>query len=185
MEFAIPLAALGGLFLVSKQKKQPAETFDTREALPNTNLPDVNYPDMFKVNSVELDRTAEITHNNRYDGGEAFTDKYFNPTAKGSVNQMPAMSSGSNPSGQTFTSLAGQQVDGEYFRHNNMVPFFGSKIHSTFEETPNKSEAIMDNYLGGGSQTISKKEQSPYLDPMKMSTGLMVPPTRVTFTNLA
>ena len=165
MEFAIPLAALGGLFLVSKQKKQTSETFDTREALPNTNLPDVNYPDMFKVNSVELDRTAEITHNNRYDGGEAFTDKYFNPTSKGSVNQMPAMSSAAASSGQTFTSLTGQQVDGEYFRHNNMVPFFGSKIHSTFEETPNKSEAIMDNYLGGGSQVISKKEQSPLFRP--------------------
>jgi hypothetical protein len=119
MEFMIPLAALGGLFLVSRQKKDSAETFDTRafdklEYLPNTNLPDVNYPDMFKVDNYELERTSEISHNNRYDGGEAYTDKYFNPTSNGSVGQTPAMSASSTPSGITFPS-----------------PFYITELHST------------------------------------------------------
>ncbi len=41
MELAIPLVALGSLYIVSNQTKKPkpAEGF-----LPNTNIPDKNYP---------------------------------------------------------------------------------------------------------------------------------------------
>ncbi len=168
MEIGIPLVALAGLFLVSKQKNV-SENFDNQQQLPNTNIPDKNYPDMFRIDSVELDHTAELTHNNRYDGGEVYTDKYFNPTAKGSLFQMPAKAANnmqcSAGADKTYTSLTGQPVDCEYFRHNNMVPFFGGKFHANFNDSPNKSELIMDNYLGGGSQTLSKKEVSPLFKP--------------------
>ena len=47
MEVAIPVVALGALYVISNKKKK--ENFQEREAkkeqeLPNTNVPPVNYP---------------------------------------------------------------------------------------------------------------------------------------------
>ncbi len=60
--------------------------------------------------------------------------------------------------------MTGNTVDGEYFRHNNMVPFFGRKV-TTRDFKANQNEGLMDNYLGKGSQHIDKKEQSPLFAP--------------------
>ena len=45
MELVIPLIALGGLFIVSNQSKK-SESFKNKESgyLPNTDVPDHNYP---------------------------------------------------------------------------------------------------------------------------------------------
>ena len=72
MEVAIPLIAVGGLYIASKQKK---ENFTTK--LPNVDLKDKNYPSEFKV--VEDDLSAKLSIDNKYDGQQAYTDKYFNP----------------------------------------------------------------------------------------------------------
>jgi hypothetical protein len=171
MEIGIPLVALAGLYLVSKSDKK--ETFENRkeeQLLPNTNIPDMNYPDSVQMSASELDLTNSLSHNNKYDGG-AYTDKYFNQNAPNSLfnssSSSPASNSGcpSNLMGQSFTSLAGQEVGCDYFRHNNMVPFFGSKFHSNYQDTGGATDLIMDNYLGTGTQTISKKEQSPLFKP--------------------
>ena len=49
-----------------------------------------------------------------------------------------------------------ESVDSNYFQHNNMVPFFGSKSHSN--NNSNSNEATLDNYTGAGSQYNTKKE---------------------------
>ena len=50
--------------------------------------------------------------------------------------------------------------------HNNMVPYFGGKIRTGINEY-NKTESIMDNYNGSGSQYISKREQAPLFEKEK------------------
>ena len=43
------------------------EGFSDYKGLPNTNIPDKNYPDE-KINFSELDNTAALTTLNKYDG---------------------------------------------------------------------------------------------------------------------
>ena len=45
-----------------------------------------------------------------------------------------------------------------------MVPYFGSKTR-TVNTGANSNEGLLDNYTGGGSQNVSKKEQSPLFKP--------------------
>jgi hypothetical protein len=68
MEIGIPLVALAGLYLVSKQKpnNSGAENFKARiEDLPNTNIPDDNYPEPSQMRESELELTSSLSHNNR------------------------------------------------------------------------------------------------------------------------
>ena len=154
MELAIPIIALGGLYLSSKNdnKQKPKENFQTNE-LPNTNIPDQNYPSEYPVENVELERTSRLSTVNKYDTPSTYTDKYFNQVVY-------PESSDSN----AFTSMTGDRVDAEYFKHNNMTPFFGSKSRSQILEH-DSSEGILDNYSGSGTQFITKSEQSPLFSP--------------------
>lgn len=155
MELAIPLVALGSLYIVSNQTKKPkpAEGF-----LPNTNIPDKNYP--YPVSNIipDTDLTAKLTTVNKYDGPSVYTDKYFNPYSKDSIVNK-TIDADSNK----YKSLSGDNVDSGHFKHSNMMPFFGGKIRSPIN--PESNESIMDNYLGSGSQVIAKSEQSPLFAP--------------------
>ena len=152
MELAIPLVALGSLYIVSNQSKKPKPA--NEGFLPNTNVPDVNYP----VVSQETEISSKLSTMNKYSGPSVYTDKYFNPYSKGSL-----VKESINADNNQYKSLNGDNVDSAYFEHNNMMPFFGGKIRSKID--PNSNEAIMDNYLGTGSQTFVKSEQAPLFAP--------------------
>jgi hypothetical protein len=152
MELAIPLVALGSLYIVSNQSKTPKPA--NEGFLPNTNVPDVNYPAV----SQETEISSKLSTMNKYSGPSVYTDKYFNPYSKGSL-----VKESINADNNQYKSLNGDNVDSAYFEHNNMMPFFGGKIRSKID--PNSNEAIMDNYLGTGSQTFVKSEQAPLFAP--------------------
>jgi hypothetical protein len=158
MEIAIPLIALGGLFIVSNQSKK-SETFKIGGSnLPNVDVPNRNYPlpeDQY-INT-ETDITTNLATVNRYDGGQVYTDKYFNPNLN-SAQTMPASAAANQ-----YKSLTGSTVDSSYFRHNNMVPFFGS--HLPNQPSMNSAESTMDNYTGSGSQVFQKREVAPLFSP--------------------
>ena len=154
MEIAIPGVALGLLYVVSNQKKKN-EAFTSRSKLPNVDVANRNYPTEYPIVSGETDQTSQLSNANRYDNGAGtYTDKYFNPN----------LNNNTQTSGQPeFYSLTGDKVDGSYFEHNNMVPYFGSRLRSQVSESNNDS--ILDNYSGAGSQIITKKEVSPMFSP--------------------
>jgi hypothetical protein len=149
MEIVIPAIALGSLYLLSKRGggAAPAEGFDN--GLPNTNIPDKNYPDD-RFDNPDTDATSSLSHNNKYKGG-TYTDKYF--------NQPPPTADGAR-----YLSATGKEVDSSYFQHNNMVPFFGGKQRSRHDAF-NRNESILDNYVGTGSQDLQKQEQAPLFSP--------------------
>lgn len=167
MEFAIPIIALGGLYMASKtsssttkenpmknpypMKNQMPEGFVG--SLPNTDIPNMNYPSELPLTSSELQQTSKLSTVNKYDTPSVYTDKYFN----GDVYPKSSVSN-------SFTSMTGQKVDSNYFQHNNMTPFFGAKNRSTILDS-NSTEGVLDNYVGSGTQTISKSEQSPLFSP--------------------
>lgn len=174
MEIAIPLLALGGLYVVSNQKNgspgksSSPENFanmgmrtnlQTRTSelhgnyLPNTNTPPQNYP----VPSLPqvMDTVQEFENPN------AATDKYFNQNLyENRSNQ--GIPVGQNP--QQIYSLTGNYLDSSQFKHNNMVPFNGGKVKGNTYDI-NISESVLDNMVGSGSQIIKKVEQAPLFKP--------------------
>ena len=162
MELAIPGIALGLLYVVTNQNKKSENFTNKSNELPNTDFPNRNYPEEYPVTSRETDLTSKLSTVNKFDSGTGvYTDKYFNPT---SVNNIIVDSYKSENKGASYYSLTGDKVDGSYFQHNNMVPFFGSHIRSR-HVNENTNESVLDNYVGAGSQTITKKEVAPLFAP--------------------
>jgi hypothetical protein len=161
MEVVIPLFALSSLYLITNQNKNKENFAVSRGEgkLPNVDIPNRNFPEEYPVVS-ETDLTSELSTNNAFDnGGSVYTDKFFNPAMNTAL--LGAQTSSTNPQ---YQSLTGSKVDGSYFQHNNMVPFFGSRLRNQ-QVGSNINEGILDNYSGAGSQVITKKEQSPLFAP--------------------
>ena len=179
MELAIPLIALGGMYVISNQKSsntnntnvktQPYESFNnmgirtnlatrTDNYLPNTNIPPQNYP-VPNLNEI----SGEKFNIQNYPNPNVATDKYFDQDAyEKKVGQGIAV--GQNP--QQIYSLTGNYLDTEQFKHNNMKPFFGGKIKGYTYDTQ-IAENVLDNMTGNGSQTIKKIEQAPLFKPQE------------------
>ena len=146
-ELAIPLIALGGLYVASNAK-------DSEAAQPAGMPPPSNFPTTAPVS----------TRNPNYfpDANQA-TDKYYaEDVYKRVAQENPPGSVGSGV--QATTGLLGQPIDGESFRHNNMVPFFGAKVRGASVDH-DIAESRLDSLQGAGSQLITKCEQEPLFKP--------------------
>ena len=176
MELAIPLVALGGLYIASNSnsKKEgfgPNGTYENKH-LPNMDIPNRNYPDQ-AIHSEQSDLTSKLSTVNTYDGQQVYTDKYFNPNSKSSLlgsnsTQNSNMFSSQIPasSASQYVSLTGEKVGFDYFQHNNMAPFFGSHLR-TIRTDANSNESVLDNMNGSGSQIIKKTERAPLFSPQE------------------
>tara|TARA_B110000483_G_C18206048_1_gene547638 strand:+ start:2629 stop:4356 length:1728 start_codon:yes stop_codon:yes gene_type:complete len=148
MELAIPIVAIGGLYVACNKKKEGFKS------LPNTNNADMNYPDL--VDGSETEATTKLSSMNKYAPNVAYTDKFFenNTLAKDAYEMGDA----------TYYSLTGETVDSSYFEHANMMPFNGSLRNSKIKDF-NSNEHILDNKIGSGTQFITKSEQAPLFAP--------------------
>ena len=142
MEILIPVIGLAGIFAITKTraknnnaKEEAPEAFTQEDAEP-IHTPLVQ-PD-FSVND--------------YSGGSVYTDKFFNPTKNQAL--IPTTDA-------VYTSLTGEKVNSDYFKHSNMVPF-GKKNTGT---APKTNEYMLDNMQGAGSQSFRKVEQAPMFAP--------------------
>ena len=186
MELAIPLVALGGMYVISNQNsnkeamtkqsmKQSTNLKGKTEGFNNmgirTNLQDKNIESRFSnylpnthvppenypiMNNKQLIDTVQ-----EYPNPNKATDKYFNQNVY-EQKQRAGVPIDSNI--QDIFSLSGNYMSSRDFIHNNMVPFDGSKPKGQVYNV-NNSETILDNYVGAGSQTIKKIEQAPLFKP--------------------
>ena len=167
MEIIVPVAALAGMYFLNKTASNPAqESFES-----NVNIPDANYPvSLNSLENTDIDdpeqTTSALSTGNRFVGNGAYTDKYFDPDPKTKfARRTPYDPNAPNVSvGTKYDSMIGKKVEGSYFHHNNMVPFFGAK-QRTLHREPKDNEGILDNYSGTGTQIINKKEVSPLFSP--------------------
>jgi hypothetical protein len=178
MEIAVPLIALGGMYVISNQKNEDCTKKEIRKStqekfvnmgirtnlatkqseihgnyLPNTNIPPQNYP-VSNIN--QLVDTVE-----NYPNPNTATDKYFNQNLY-QEKERQGKAVGQNP--QQIYSLTGNYLDSEQFKHNNMIPFNGGKVKGRAYDI-NIAETVLDNMMGSGSQTIKKIEQAPLFKP--------------------
>lgn len=163
-EIAIPLMALGSLYIMQNQKKKDeskcAEKFTNMGIkqvpnLPNHQTPVINYP---------VENNHNLASNpRRYPSGQAATDKYFQEQVYKNKTQE------SNNDSNEFQSLTGKKITANDLEHNNMVPFFGSKVTQR-TVGHNGNESVLDSYSGSGSQIVHKREQAPLFAPSKNMT---------------
>jgi len=186
MELAIPILALGGLYVVSNQKnenktnervlkkgkrgeetenveqeqsEQIKENFTNMGARANY-LPNVDeLPQNYPV--INTNQLANTVQN--YANPNVATDKYFDQN-----NYQTQQNRGVKVGNmiQEVYSLTGKYVDANNFKHNNMVPFYGGKIKGQVYDV-NIAETILDNTVGNGSQMIKKIEQAPLFKPQE------------------
>lgn len=143
MEALVPLFALGSLYVVNKKETKKKEGFNTSK-LPNVNVADKNYPESDFIDHQES-KTAQLSTVNKY-SGEAYTDKYFTQSGTSRIMNDTI----------EYESLTGDKVGSDYFQHNNMVPYFGSKSHTPVLDE-NTNESLLDSYTGSGFPRCNKK----------------------------
>lgn len=162
MELAIPLVALGGLYVVSNNSNNDNRNNQnvTREGFTKLESNDRQYnhvnrkPLVKEVKKVtfapsESNNNEKVLKNN-YDS----KSKYFD----GSMNN--------NNNIKEVKSLTGETIDVSNFSHNNMQPYFGAKVRGMTVDSK-VTEGILDNMNGSGSQTIKKTEQAPLFKPQE------------------
>ena len=178
MEIALPLIALGGMYVISNQKNEDCTKKEIRKInkenfvnmgirtnlatkeselhgnyLPNANFIPQNYP------VLNINQSVDTVNN--YPNPNSATDKYFNQNLY-EEKERRGVDVGKNP--QQIFSLTGNYLDSDQFKHNNMMPLNGGKIKGRTYDM-NIAETILDNYVGSGSQTIKKIEQAPLFKP--------------------
>ena len=169
MELAIPIVALGGLYVLSNQENENG----SRENFANYQTHRYNSkPGEGTQYKVEPDEGAVITNTpntssnaSKYNNSNMVSDRFFSTDVNKIVDSSPDQF-GDKYNLNNFTSLTGDAVNPNDLTHNNMVPFFGAKIKGRTANA-NEIETSMDYMTGAGSQNIKKTEQAPLFKPQK------------------
>lgn len=163
MELAIPIMALGGMYIISNKKSKKndkkndnkdeyttknIEGFkNNKQVNTNTNAPkNENYPIIKAANDFE--------DLNEYADANTATDRYY---------QQEVYQNEANQNINTFHSLTGNNVPLNNFTHNNMQPFFGSTVKQRSVDINN--ESLLDSMQGTGSQSFQKEARAPLFSP--------------------
>lgn len=163
-ELAIPLALMGGMYIMSNQDK------------PKKNVPSIQQPEQTEtfVNNRTLSKNMTSKHdrplpNENYpvetSKGQSYNHKSYEGNTTGAKyyqHENVQKYNDSKQQGQTFQSLTGEIQDTSSLKHNNMQPFFGSRVR---QSTMDVNDSRMDYLTGAGSTHIQKKEQAPLFAP--------------------
>jgi hypothetical protein len=141
----------------SEKKQEKEEGFQANRDIPaskhqqllQANPPHQNYPKMGQMGKSQL-----ISSPNYYNSPNAAVDKYY---------QQAVYEQEAEQDKNTYSSLTGEQVQKSDLKHNNMVPFFGSKVKQNLNY--NANEGVLDNMNGSGAQYIKKQEIAPLFKP--------------------
>jgi len=167
MEVAIPLIALGSMYVISKQKNNTSVINEGYTNMTQTHnpLPGVNPPAPVP-NYTITEPVTRANNTSAYINPNQYSDKYFNPDNYASNEKKNPSNYGVGGSLQTAYSLNGEPIDKSQFKHNNMMPYFGGKVRGATADT-NITESVLDNMQGTGSQFFSKREQAPMFKPQE------------------
>lgn len=159
--FIVPAVGLGFLWIVSNQKKEEGYTNIQKSNIKDSTLIPKNYSkNFYPINLNNQTKEKNITNNVRkYVGEKDLTKRYFDKKFQQTENAK-------NYKNKEFVSLTGENVDHKKFSHNNMVPWFGSRVRQPLQ-TNKVTENILDSYTGSGSQQNSKKVLAPLFEPQK------------------
>jgi hypothetical protein len=194
MELAIPLIALGGLYIATtKENNQGGEGTISKEKrntqfkkqpsnypvpLPQLSIMNKSQKEGFEsagrpVNYLpNLDKIPQnypITNEKEVKTSSLYEYPNINTSTDKYFNQtyyQQKASNGENPGNtiQDIYSISGNFLNKDDFTHNNMVPFVGGKISGALYDDK-FAENVLDNLIGSGSQMIRKEEIAPLFKP--------------------
>jgi len=169
-ELAIPLIALGSMYVIKKQKDKKGKTNIGTEGYTNMTqtqnpLPGINPPKP-TINFPLTEPVKTSNNTSAYINPNQTTDKFYNPNNYAYQEQRNSGNYGVGGGTQTTYSMTGNPIDKEKFKHNNMMPYFGGKVRGATADS-NITESVLDNMQGQGSQFFSKKEQAPMFKPQE------------------
>lgn len=169
-ELAVSLALLGGMYILTNKEKDNNQNDDNNEKGDNNkegfNVNRYNKGTRQKMsenlkhnmiqNNFPTNGKAEMKNDpNYYPNANNSMDKYFNQVEyEKNIND-----------GNEYKSLTGNMVQKNDLKHNNMVPFFGSKVKTSQDRNVNESR--LDNMVGSGSQHFRKQETAPLFKPQE------------------
>lgn len=149
-ELSIPLLVLGTAYLYSNLNSKE----EIEESFSNYNNNNLKNEDMNNVN--KLEKNINNYH-----------DKYYTKMGTSLSNAETNIQADSsyNPEDNNFVSLSGEVMNTGNITHNNMTPYFSSKLTGGSINNNSFSEVLLDNYTGSGSQQIEKKELGNFFKP--------------------
>lgn len=154
---AIPLIALGSMWVISNQNKDKEDNDNENKIEHFTNQ---------KLTKENLHNTNNLSHSNfhnenyklkdinDYPNNNQFTDKYYSDDVYKMVE---------NNSTNDIIGLTGEKIDVNNFKHNNMVPYFGAKIKGSSND--GLVDSRLDSMQGAGSLLVDKNEHGPLFQP--------------------
>lgn len=150
-EVAIPIAVLGAMYIISNKNGNKKENYQNiNTMLPNTkpivkNFPKKNRDDLLNQTNVQT-----------YSGYKTSNEALYQPTGYKKALE-------NNGKNSNFESLTGNVVNSGSLEHNNMVPFFGSKV--TQSSDIKGYEGLLDTYTGSGNNSVKKQGIAPLFKP--------------------
>lgn len=163
-EIAIPIIALGGMYILSNQdkKKENIEAYQNQNKTNKNQDTLVNYP---VQQNQEKKKQLNNTNINAYNNPNQITDNYYlKPEKHSEIASQKNVGGVGNNNNPNIYSLTGEVIKKQDFVHNNQVPFFGGKIKGSTNNY-NTSEQMLDLKQGAGSQNFSKEERAPLFTP--------------------
>ena len=150
-EIAMLMVALGGLYVISNHDSQSNERsgFENMGQASNA-LPYIHPPQPPINYQIDNNRVGN-TNPNKYNRPNQTTDKFFSPSIYKEIER-------NNPrdtvggSTKTNYSLTGEPLNKDNFKHNNMVPFFGSRIKGS-TVSADIAQSQLDHMQGAGVTT--------------------------------
>lgn len=197
-ELAIPIVLLGGLYVIAnkdKKKNEPStiagEGFMNRVSAPegdSTATERATIPETVVVvatqgrdNDPHCDdglgcgrlSDSRSTNVNEYEGtidtrGQFHSKALYHDGIK--MNQGSTMN----------RKLTGETITTDNFKHNNMVPFFGSMVRGVHADA-NVHEGLLDSKQGAGSLHIAKKETGSFFKNREGFTNIHGSPNQNDF----
>ena len=148
--------------IIKNQQKKADNLFkETLDKNSNVIIAGPPEPLFHKVDYTNKNLPIEFDNNNR--NIDLNNTKQMKNTSQ--IFSMNKESSG----GWHGISLTGEPINPENFKHNNMVPFFGSKIKQNVDEYANNT--IMENFTGSSMNYQKKKEVEYMFKPQKNITN--------------
>jgi len=150
-EVAIPIAVLGAMYIISNKNSNKKENYQNiNTMLPNTkpivkNFPKKNRDDLLNQTNVQT-----------YSGYKTSNEALYQPTGYKKALE-------NNGKNSNFESLTGNVVNSGSLEHNNMVPFFGSKV--TQSSDIKGYIGLLDTYTGSGNNSVKKQGIAPLFKP--------------------
>jgi hypothetical protein len=149
------------MYIISNKNENKKENYSNiKQSLSNTkpivkNFPKKNFDDLLNQTNVQT-----------YSGYKNGNEELYKPTGyKNALRQQNKGLHGNNnkPEEIRFESLTGNKVNPSSLEHNNMVPFFGSKV--TQSSDVKGYEGLLDIYTGSGNNSVKKQGIAPMFKP--------------------